>query len=351
MPLIQNLPAGKLDIIGDVHGQFEALQNLLHYLGYSPEGKHPHGRKIVLVGDLVDRGPDTPAVLDWFMQAHKAGNALMVLGNHELNLLNNEPKDGSGWFFNCRAERDATNYAPWQRQPENQKNHIIQFLKQQPIILQRHDLRIVHAAWLPKAIAQLQERNHEDLMTLHQEWEDQYHCCIKHAPWFDDYLEEQRLHAHDLENPNVAPLMLPQTAQHDVYKSQANPFRALTCGIEVVAPEPFFASGRWRFSVRHAWWDDYYDNIPVVIGHYWRQWQPSHKLPKHRENTFTVPPHHWHGARKNVFCCDFSVGARWRDRKRDIAPSQSEHRLAALRFPEKTLVFDNGEVVDTVYGV
>lgn len=351
MPLIQNLPAGKLDIIGDVHGQFEALQNLLHYLGYSPEGKHPHGRKIVLVGDLVDRGDNSPAVLHWFMQAHQAGNAFMVLGNHELNLLNNEPKDGSGWFFDCRAERDATNYAPWQRQPEHQKNHIIQFLQQQPIILQRHDLRIVHAAWLPKAIAQLQERNHENLMTLHQEWEEQYHCCVKHAPWFDDYLEEQRLHAHDLENPNVVPKMLPQTAQHDVYKSQVNPFRALTCGVEVVAAEPFFASGRWRFSVRHAWWTDYHDNTPVVIGHYWRQWQPSDKTPKHRENMFTVPPHHWHGARKNVFCCDFSVGARWRDRKRDIAPSQSEHRLAALRFPEKTLVFDDGEVVNTVYGM
>lgn len=350
MSLIQNLPAGKLDIIGDIHGQFEALQNLLHYLGYSPEGKHPHGRKIVLVGDLVDRGPDTPAVLDWFMQAHQSGHAVMVLGNHELNLLNNEPKDGSGWFFNERAERDAQNYAPWQRQPESTKNHIIQFLQQQPIVLQRHDLRVVHAAWLPKAIAQLQQRNDDDLMMLHQEWEEHYQCCVKHTPWFEAYLQEQRLHAYELEDPNIVPMMLLQTAQHDVYKSQANPLRALTCGVEVVATEPFFAGGCWRFSVRHAWWDNYHDSIPVVIGHYWRQWQPSHKIPKHREEMFTVPAHHWHGARNNVFCCDFSVGARWRDRKRDIAPSHSEHRLAALRFPEKTLVFDNGDVVDTVYG-
>lgn len=123
MPLIQTLPSGKLDIIGDIHGQYEALQNLLHYLGYSPEGKHPQGRKIILVGDLIDRGPDAPAVLNWFMHAQKLGYAFMVLGNHEINLLSNEPKDGSGWFFNSRAERDAENYAPWNRLPENQKNH------------------------------------------------------------------------------------------------------------------------------------------------------------------------------------------------------------------------------------
>ncbi len=99
MPLIQTLPNCPLDIIGDVHGQFEALQNLLHYLGYSPTGKHPQGRKLVFVGDVIDRGPDSPAVVDWAKQAIRAGNAFMVLVNHELNLLAQEPKYVSGWFF------------------------------------------------------------------------------------------------------------------------------------------------------------------------------------------------------------------------------------------------------------
>ena len=112
MSLIQTLPNTPLDIIGDVHGQFEALQNLLHYLGYTPDGRHPQGRKIVFVGDLVDRGPDSPAVLQWFKEAHTAGNAFMVLGNHELNLLTGEAKDGSGWFFTHRYEHDSRNYAP-----------------------------------------------------------------------------------------------------------------------------------------------------------------------------------------------------------------------------------------------
>lgn len=350
MPLIQTLPSDKLDVIGDIHGQFEALQNLLHYLGYHPDGKHPHGRKMVFVGDLIDRGPDSPAVLTWFKKAQQSGYAWMVLGNHEINLLMGEPKDGSGWFFDARSEKDALNYAPWQRWSASCKDTLLDFLQQQPLILQRGDLRIVHAAWLPSAIAKISERNHENIISLCQEWDEQLHYCIKHAPWFEQYLEEQRLYAHDLENGSKIPPQLIATAQHDVYCSQAHPVRALVCGIETIAPTPFFASGRWRFSVRNPWWQQYQENIPVIIGHYWRQWHSSHTPPKHRKNTFTVPSHHWHGAHKNVFCCDFSVGARWRDRKRNILPSHSEYRLAALRFPERTLVFDNGQTIATVYG-
>jgi len=63
---------------------------------------------------------------------------------------------------------------------------------------------------------------------------------------------------------------------------------------------------------------------------------------------FTVPPHHWHGAGGKVFCCDFSVGARWRERKRYIAPQHSAYRLAALRWPEKILITDRGEQLPTV---
>ena len=349
MPLIQSLPNCPLDIIGDVHGQFEALQNLLHYLGYSHTGKHPQGRKLVFVGDLVDRGPDSPAVVNWAKQAINAGNAFMVLGNHEINLLAHEPKDGSGWFFECRAQKDSLNYAPWKRQPEHSKEAkaLAQFLAQQPLVLQRNDLRIVHAAWLPESIAKLQD-NATPLVQLIQEWDDELNCCIKHAPWYDDYCAQSDASAYDLENPNQQPPMMHAIAEHDVYRSSRHPVRALTCGIEKIAHEPFFAGGRWRFSIRNPWWDDYQDNAAVVIGHYWRHWHSSNQVPKHREGTFTVPANGWHGARKNVFCVDFSVGARWRDRKRGIAPTQSHYRLAALRFPEKTLMFDNGDSVKTV---
>ena len=61
-PLIQKLPTGPIDIIGDVHGEAEALNALLAHLGYTATG-HPQGRSLAFVGDLVDRGPDSPAVV------------------------------------------------------------------------------------------------------------------------------------------------------------------------------------------------------------------------------------------------------------------------------------------------
>ncbi|GGV28464.1 polynucleotide kinase-phosphatase [Streptomyces griseoflavus] len=73
---------GPFDIIGDVHGCSAELEALLAKLGYA-DGVHPEGRTAVFVGDLVDRGPDSPAVLRRVMTMVKSGNALCVPGNHE----------------------------------------------------------------------------------------------------------------------------------------------------------------------------------------------------------------------------------------------------------------------------
>ncbi|GGQ78212.1 polynucleotide kinase-phosphatase [Streptomyces pilosus] len=73
---------GPFDIIGDVHGCSAELEALLGKLGYA-DGVHPEGRTAVFVGDLVDRGPDSPAVLRRVMTMVKSGNALCVPGNHE----------------------------------------------------------------------------------------------------------------------------------------------------------------------------------------------------------------------------------------------------------------------------
>lgn len=89
---------GPFDIIGDVHGCFEELQELLTRLGYTIskveddranfgfEVIPPGNRKAVFVGDLVDRGPDSPDVLRLVMSMVNAGLAYCVPGNHDLKL-------------------------------------------------------------------------------------------------------------------------------------------------------------------------------------------------------------------------------------------------------------------------
>jgi protein phosphatase len=80
---------GPFDIIGDVHGCAAELRLLLERLGYTLEGDvviPPTGRTAVFLGDLVDRGPDTPAVLRLVMSMVSSGAALCVPGNHDSKL-------------------------------------------------------------------------------------------------------------------------------------------------------------------------------------------------------------------------------------------------------------------------
>ncbi|GIG88908.1 polynucleotide kinase-phosphatase [Plantactinospora endophytica] len=87
---------GPFDIVGDVHGCRVELEALLVRLGWTlhrdeagrpVNATHPEGRTAIFVGDLVDRGPDSPGVLRLVMGMVGAGTALCVPGNHEQKLL------------------------------------------------------------------------------------------------------------------------------------------------------------------------------------------------------------------------------------------------------------------------
>ncbi|HWP42263.1 MAG TPA: polynucleotide kinase-phosphatase, partial [Blastocatellia bacterium] len=98
-PLWNNLrhEHGPFDIIGDVHGCFDELLNLLDRLGYRIElaagdgaghrAAHPEGRKAIFLGDLVDRGPKVPQVMRLVMDMVAGGAALCVPGNHDVKLM------------------------------------------------------------------------------------------------------------------------------------------------------------------------------------------------------------------------------------------------------------------------
>jgi protein phosphatase len=78
---------GPFDIIGDVHGCADELHALMPLLGWVRDEhgvwRHAEGRRLIFLGDLVDRGPRTPDVLRDAMAMCAAGIALAVPGNHD----------------------------------------------------------------------------------------------------------------------------------------------------------------------------------------------------------------------------------------------------------------------------
>jgi protein phosphatase len=96
---------GPFDIIGDVHGCYDELCQLLVNLGYEIAHdenadvaqpyvatktcvvKAPQGRKAIFLGDLCDRGPKTPEVLKLVMSMVAAGTAFCLPGNHDVKLM------------------------------------------------------------------------------------------------------------------------------------------------------------------------------------------------------------------------------------------------------------------------
>jgi hypothetical protein len=138
------------DVIGDVHGHAAKLEALLARLGYDLRGgtwHAPAGRQAVFVGDLIDRGPEQLRVLNIVRRMVDAGQARLVLGNHEFNAI--------GYYLNLRPRSENDN--------KNRKQHAaflaevgedsalhkewVDWFRLHPMALDLDGIRVVHAWW------------------------------------------------------------------------------------------------------------------------------------------------------------------------------------------------------------
>jgi hypothetical protein len=314
-PLLQPLFDGPLDLVGDVHGEIGALCSLLDHLGYAEGGIHPQGRRLVFLGDLVDRGPDSPAVVRLVRGLVADGLAQCVLGNHELNLLLGLRKEGNGWFFGEPAEPMGR---PPRRVPqapadERLRQQSLAFFRRLPLALERPDLRAVHACWDADAVRRVRHRT--DAEQAAREFKEAIEDQIRREPPAD---ETGRMLA--LQN--------------------GNPVQVLTSGPERRVPR-FWADGKGRQQGRLPWWEEYGRNQPFcVFGHHWRLRLPGEEGIQHLFDE--ARPHAVLGGGR-AMCLDYSVGKRHRERLDGVGPGNYHTRLAALRWPERLLAFDDGE--------
>ena len=283
------------DIIGDVHGNADKLEALLHTMGYREQGgawRHSE-RTVVFVGDLIDRGPGQLRTIDIARRMREAGSARIVLGNHEFNAVawaTDDPDDPGTALRPHSPSKHDQHKAFLTEVEEGSTRHreVIEWFHKIPLWLDLDGVRVIHACWHPQSMDAIDRLLNDGCLT------------------------------HDL----VVAASRKGSVEHGAIE-------VLLKGPEVQLPHPHHyldKGGVKRTKARHRWWDAealtyrtaahipegsltedgqpmpelpdeplaetdlprYADEVPLVVGHYWFTGAP-------------VPLTPW------VACVDYSV--------------------------------------------
>jgi len=261
------------DIIGDVHGQARELTSLLKDLGYSDETgvwRHPE-RKVIFLGDFIDRGPFQREVVDIAKGMVDAGEALAVMGNHEFNAIAFYTDRGDGTYLRKRNNKHVSQHRAFLDQFAKDLNEedpwgtAIAWFKTLPMWLDLGNLRIVHACWSQNAIDYL-ELNHQGPVLTDD-------LLVKASTKGTDEYDHIEVLLKGLEIP------LPGDASFNDkdgferknirvrwWDAEADTYQKAFLGPESVVPlipDLPIAQGRGQIYSKDA--------PPVFIGHYWRE--------------------------------------------------------------------------------
>jgi serine/threonine protein phosphatase 1 len=98
--------------IGDIHGCFKALSSLAEFVGFGPSDT------VITLGDYVNRGPNSCAVLDWLIRFQRTNVLIPIRGNHDIMMV--EARNGSESFrrwIECGGDATLRSYAPFEDDP------------------------------------------------------------------------------------------------------------------------------------------------------------------------------------------------------------------------------------------
>ena len=139
-------------IIGDIHGHADALEALLEKLGYSTDGNKFHKRKrIIFLGDFIDRGPQNRRVLEIVRTLVRANLAFAVMGNHEYNAIcyNTRSRQDNGQFLRDHNDKNKRQHQAFidEFPDKEERNSILRWLQHLPLYIDVGHFRVVHACW------------------------------------------------------------------------------------------------------------------------------------------------------------------------------------------------------------
>ena len=310
-----------IDFIGDIHGHCDELRTLLSRLGYAESGgafRYPgDGRRVVFLGDYVDRGPKIRETLRLVRAMCEAGSAVALMGNHEFNMLSYWHRNGIGGRLLRKSGGDylrdhsSKNERAHAKTIEEFRGHpdelrdMLDFVKTMPLYLETETFRAQHAGFDPEAVSALKSAGIRCLA------DGDYDELIARAnDEFDEYADslfrpvELLLKGAEIDLPSGLKFRDKDGNERTRTRVRwwVDPAKADFGSISLqkldrsVGASPLPNESRNRFFYRE-------DERPVFFGHYWLKGEPAL-------------------LRSNVCCLDYSIAS----------PENDGGRLACYRF-------------------
>jgi Calcineurin-like phosphoesterase len=268
------------DLIGDVHGCAQALERLLKAMGYTHSRgcyRHPK-RKVIFVGDIVDRGPRIREALHIVKDMVDQGEAEIVLGNHEYNAMCycTESKDDRPKTF--LREHNARNHRLIRETLEQFEDFggewaaFLLWFQQIPLFLEKEHFRVVHACWDEQAITRFKAMSKDHCLT-----EPLLHASAVEGS-FEGRLVDRLTRGTALDLPGGETILSKDGYVRTVFRTKFWGEGAETYSDVIFQPDPLpsHLEERCLSAIERQQLLSYTDEErPVFVGHYWMDGEPA----------------------------------------------------------------------------
>lgn len=159
-----------IDFVGDIHGHSDKLEALLKKLGYTfKKGSYSHPeRKVLFVGDYIDRGHQIKETLKIVRNMVESDNAIALMGNHEYNALCFHFQETEGGHLRKHLIKNIIQHYETLKQFQNKQEEYEDYLdwfKTLPLFYETQNFRAVHACWDDNCINYLRSELPDGLLT------------------------------------------------------------------------------------------------------------------------------------------------------------------------------------------
>jgi len=268
------------DIIGDVHGCANTLEQLLEQMGYRKHnGVYQHARRqAIFIGDIIDRGPRIRESLHLVRDMVERGSARIVMGNHEYNALGycTRARPGSGKQFlrehNPRHDRLIKETLEQFDAYPHEWNEFLEWFYTIPLFIEDEGFRAVHACWDQSLIDQFRQSQGGACID-----EDFLHASAA-IESFAGQVMDTLLRGTDLRLPEGVKITGRDGYTREFFRTKFWADNPRTYADVVFQPDPLppeVAAMELTLEERAQLITYPQDAPPVFVGHYWMDSEPA----------------------------------------------------------------------------